>query len=430
MEDKDLNLNTNNEDEYVIGKGFTIEDEDEKAIKKAENKLKKEKKKKRKKGKSVIGTIIWILSIIIVSVGLAYGIIYAGADFMGIGFGRGQEKCEINIKMGASATDIANELNESGAVKIPMLFRLYAKLRNYDSQFKYGYYNFDSEAGYDAICQMLITEGAKAEAIKVTIPEGTGINDFTKNVDGENKTVPGIASILEKAKICTKEDFLYALTEVKLNGKLLSNADSNKTYHALEGYLFPETYEFYSFDSAECAKLAVEKMINESEKRITDEMYARAEELGYTMNEILTMASIIQLEAGIEVKTDEAKARLNDNMKGVASVFYNRLKAEETGGTLGSSPTLFYGDSFKQDDGRYNTQADNDFSAIKGLPPGPLCSPGIDAINAALYPKTSDYLYFVTDKSGNFYFHKTMAEQNATIAKLKQGKQWIYEYFN
>ena len=176
--------------------------------------------------------------------------------------------------------------------------------------------------------------------------------------------------------------------------------------------------------------MAVDKMLKETEKRITDSMFKRAEELGYSMNEILTMASIIQMESGIEVKTDEAKARLQDNMKGVASVFYNRLTSEETGGTLGSSPTLFYGDSFKQDDGRYNTQADNKFSAIKGLPPGPLCSPGIDAINAALYPKTSDYLYFVTDSSGNFYFHKTLAEQNATIAKLKQGQQWIYEYFN
>ena len=423
MEEKDINIS--NQDDYVIGKGFAIKNEDKKALKKD-----KPKKKKKKKSKSLIKNIIWILSIVIVSVGLAYGIIYAGADFMGIGFGRGQQKCEINIEMGSSATEIANELEECGAVKIPMLFRLYSKLKGYDSQFKYGYYNFDSESGYDAICQMLITEGAKAEAIKVTIPEGTGINDYTKNVNGKDETVPGIASILEKAGVCKKEDFLSALYDVKLNGKLLSSADEDRTYYTLEGYLFPETYEFYSFDSAECAKLAVEKMINESEKRITDEMYSRAEELGYSMNEILTMASIIQLEAGIDAKTEEAKSRLEDNMKGVASVFYNRLESAETGGTLGSSPTLFYGDSFRQDDGRYNTQADNDFTAIKGLPPGPLCSPGIDAINAALYPKTSDYLYFVTDSSGNFYFHKTIAEQNITIAKLKQGKEWIYEYFN
>ena len=413
----DENIKNTNSDDFVIGKGFNLPDEPPK------------KQKKQKKGKNAIKGIVWISSIIVVSVGLAFGIIYAGADFLGIGFGRG-ENTTMNIEMGTPAAKIADQLEESGAVKIPLLFRVYSKLMGYENQFKYGLYNFNTEAGYDAIAQMLINEGAKAESIKVTIPEGTGINDFTKNVNGENVVVPGITTLLEKAGVCTRSDFLIALDEVKFKSKLLKNVNVGKTYHELEGYLFPETYEFFAYDSAESAKLVVEKMINETEKRITDDMYNRAEELGYSMNEILTMASIIQLESGVETKTQEAKDRLKDNMKGVASVFYNRLDSAETGGTLGSSPTLFYGDSFRNDDGRYNTQADNDFAAIKGLPPGPICSPGIDAINAALYPKTSDYLYFVTDSSGNFYFHKTMAEQNATIQKLKQGKQWIYEYFN
>ena len=410
------------DDDFIIGKGFQLDDD-------SELNQKTRKKHGKKGGNSIAKSIVWILSIIVISVGLAFGIIYAGADFTGIGFGRGDDAV-MEIEMGTPAAQIAEQLKDSGAVKIPFLFRTYAKLKHYDSQFKYGVYTFNTEAGYKELCKMLINDGAKAQTVTVTIPEGTGINDFTKNVNGEKVTLPGIATLLENAGVCSRSDFLNALDEAKRDSKLLQCADDIKTYHTLEGYLFPETYSFYSYDSEKCARLAVDKMLKESEKRITDSMFKRAEELGYSMNEILTMASIIQMESGIEVKTDEAKARLQDNMKGVASVFYNRLTSEETGGTLGSSPTLFYGDSFKQDDGRYNTQADNKFSAIKGLPPGPLCSPGIDAINAALYPKTSDYLYFVTDSSGNFYFHKTLAEQNATIAKLKQGQQWIYEYFN
>lgn len=412
----------NSADDFVIGRGFEIDENNQ-----SDKPLRR--KSNHSGGHSLIKTIIWVLCIIIVSVGLAFGLIYAGADYMGIGFGRGDEAV-MEIKMGTPAAEIAEQLEESGAVKIPFLFRMYAKLKHYDSQFKYGVYIFNTEAGYEGLCEMLINDGAKAETVTVTIPEGTGINDFTKNVNGEKVTVPGIATLLEKAGVCSRSDFLDALDAAKRDSKLLQSADDVRTYYTLEGYLFPETYSFYSYDSEECAKLAVDKMLKESEKRITDSMFKRAEELGYSMNEILTMASIIQMESGIAVTTDEAKARLQDNMEGVASVFYNRLTSDETGGTLGSSPTLFYGDSFKQDDGRYNTQADNKFSAIKGLPPGPLCSPGIDAINAALYPKTSDYYYFVTDSSGNFYFHKTLAEQNATIAKLKQGKQWIYEYFN
>ena len=421
--------NFGSDDDFVIGKGFQIDGENNTAESQSKSEKQKKKKNKNKKGGSVIKGIIWIFSIVIVSVGLAFGIIYAGADFMGIGFGRGYDT-DMNIEMGTPASEVAEELKEAGAVKIPMLFRLYSKFKGYDSQFKYGLYTFNTEYGYEALAQMLINEGAKAESITVTIPEGTGINDFIKNVNGEKVVVPGITTILEKAGVCTRSDFLTALDEVKLNTRLLKNVNVGKTYHELEGYLFPETYDFYSYDSKECAKLVVARMIKETETRITDEMFERADQLGYSMNEILTMASIIQLEAGIETKTEDAKVRLKDNMMGVASVFYNRLNSAETGGTLGSSPTLFYGDSFRQDDGRYNTQADNKFSAIKGLPPGPVCSPGIDAINAALNPKTSDYLYFVTDSSGNFYFHKTMEEQNATINKLKQGKQWIYEYFN
>lgn len=414
----------NDDDAFIIGKGFNLE------AAQSEQPIKKPKIRKEKKNKdSTARSVIWVLSIVIISFGLAFGIIFAGADFMGIGFGRGEDTT-MDIKMGTPASTVAEKLEETGAVKIPLLFRVYAKLMGYDNQFKYGLYEFNTESGYEDLCEMLITEGAKAETVTVTIPEGTGINDFTKNVNGEKVTVPGIATLLEKNNVCTRADFLEALEEVKRDSKLLSQADDIKTYHTLEGYLFPETYDFYSYDSKESAKLAVKTMLKETEKRITDDMFKRAEELGYSMNEILTMASIVQMEAGIDVKSEDAKSRLKTNMKGVAGVFYNRLDSAETGGTLGSSPTLFYGDSFKQDDGRYNTQADNDFSAIKGLPPGPLCSPGIDAINAALYPKASEYYYFVTDSSGNFYFHKTIAEQNATIEKLKKGQQWIYEYFN
>lgn len=416
--------NLSENDDFIIENGFQLATGEEEVGKK-----RKKKKSKEKKGNSFAKNIAWILSIIIVAVGLGIGIIYAGADFTGIGFGRGADTT-MDIKMGTPAAEISEQLKDSGAVKIPMLFRVYAKLKGYDSQFKYGFYTFSTEAGYEDLCQMLISEGAKAETVEVTIPEGTGINDFTKNVNGEKVTVPGITTLLEKAGVCSRADFLEALENVKRDTKLLQNADDIRTYHTLEGYLFPETYSFYSFDDKqECARLAVEKMLSESEKRITEDMYKRAEEMGYSMNEILTMASIIQMEAGVEAKTDSAKEHLKINMQGVAGVFYNRLKSSDFP-SLGSSPTLFYGDSFKQDDGRYNTQADNKFSAIEGLPPGPLCSPGIDAINAALNPKESDYYYFVTDSSGNFYFHKTAAEQSATITKLQQGQQWVYEYFN
>ncbi len=404
MEENKNNFEFQNDDDaFIIGKGFNAPEQTE---------LKKPKKK-AKKVKNVIKTIVWILSIIIVSFSLAFGIIYAGADFMGIGFGRGADT-SMNVEMGTPASQIAEQLKDAGAVKIPMLFRLYSKFKGYDSQFKYGLYTFSTESGYEDLAQMLINEGAKAESITVTIPEGTGITDYTKNVNGEKVTVPGMGTLLEKAGVCSKSDFMAAVNSVEYKSKLLKNVNVGKTYYELEGYLFPETYEFFAYDSAESARLVVSKMIAESEKRITEAMFDRAEELGYSMNEILTLASIIQMEAG----------QSTSEMANVAGVFYNRLNSDDFA-TLGSSPTCYYGTEYKNDDGRYNTYN------IEGLPPGPLCSPGIDAIKAALYPtEGTDYYYFVTDKNGKFYYHKTMKEQNATISKLQQGNNWIYEYFD
>lgn len=400
MQNNNFNIN---DDDFVIGKGFNVSEPETKA----------HKKKKAKKGSSIIKNIIWILSIIVVSVALAGSVIMGLFDYVGLGFGRG-EAVQVDIPYGSSTVAIAEKLEESGAVKMPIFFRIFSKLKGYESQYKYGLYTFSSDIGYSNIADMLMNDGAKAESVTVTIPEGTGINDYTHIVDGEEKTIKGIATILEEKGVCKKSDFIYALNEVELDSKLLKNCNDGRTYYTLEGYLFPDTYEFYSYDSEECARMVVEKMIKQAESKITDDMYKRAEEMGYSINEILTMASIIQMESGQSVEC----------MPSVAAVFYNRLDSKEFT-TLGSSPTCYYGGSFKNDDGRYDTYK------AKGLPPGPLCSPGIDAIKAALYPATDKdgFYYFVTDRDGNFYFHKTLAEQNATIAKLQQGDNWVYETF-
>ncbi len=396
------------DDEFVIGKGFSVGEYE------GDTAPKKKRKKRSKKRHGAFGGIVWITAIVVVAVALAVGIIYAGADYLGLGFGRGED-VEMEIPYGSSTSAVAEKLEETGAVKIPLLFRVYSKLKGYEGQYKYGLYTFNTESGYDKLAYMLMNDGAKAESVKVTIPEGTGINDYIKNVNGEDVTVKGIATILEEKGVCSKEDFLYALNEVELEGKLLENCNEGKTYYALEGYLYPDTYDFYAYDSEECARMVVNKLISTADEKITDGMYKRAAEMGYSMNEILTMASIVQMEAGNNT----------DEMKNVAAVFYNRLDGGDTGGTLGSSPTCYYGDSFRNDDGRYNTYE------VNGLPPGPLCSVGIDAINAALYPiEDSPYYYFVTDSDGNFYYHKTLAEQNKTISNLQGKGNWIYEYFD
>lgn len=376
----------NSSDDFVIGKGFEIDGGEN-----GDNKGKK-KKGRHSAGKSIIKTIIWILCIIIVSVGLAFGVIYAGADYMGIGFGRGSD-VTIEIEQGMSTEQIAEELKEAGAVKIPLLFRVYAKLKHYDSQFKYGVYSFNTEAGYEAISQMLIEEGALAQSVKVTIPEMSSIDD--------------IAEILEENGVCTKSDFINEVQNGEFGYDFIDDIPVDNVYYRLEGYLFPETYDFYNFDSEECAHLAVEKMLKTLDDKLTDGMMQKISESGYTLHEIMTMASIVELEAGGSP----------DEMANVAAVFYNRLESDDFT-TLGSSPTRKY----PYGGGKYNTYES------PGLPPGPLCSPSLKSIEASIEPTEDfDYYYFVTDASMKFYYNKTLAEHNSTIARLQAANNWIYE---
>lgn len=362
------------------------------------------------KGKRKIKSWLLVVAALAVVALVIFG--WAYAEFSGAL--KSGDTCYVTIKQGSSVSSIAAELKKVGAIDSELLFRVYSKFAKTETLYKYGSYEFENNIGYKEIAKHLINEGERAKTVTVVIPEGTGIYDYTKDVNGNDVTVPGIGTLLERAGVCAKQDFYDALDEVSFDSKLLSNANTARAYCPLEGYLFPETYDLYVGNSKDCAKKAVERMLGETEKRITDDMYKRAEEMGYKMNEILTMASIIQMESGQNAK----------EMPNVAAVFYNRLKSDAFS-TLGSSPTCYYGTFYKGNDGRYDTYK------VAGFPPGPLCSPGIDAINAALYPtENTAYYYFVTDSKGKFYFHKTGAEQDATINRLQKEGNWIYEYFN
>ena len=373
------------DDDFVIGRGFEIDEN-------SGSDNPKGKGSKHSGGHSLVKTLVWVLCIIIVSVGLAFGVIYAGADYMGIGFGRGTE-CTVEIEQGMGTKQIAEELKDCGAVKIPFLFRMYAKLKHYDGQFKYGVYTFNNEAGYEALSVMLIEEGAKAQSVHVTIPEMSSVDD--------------IAKILEEKGVCTKSDFLSEVQTGEFDYDFVKEIPEEKVYYRLEGYLFPDSYDFYNFDSKECAHLAIDKMLKTLDEKLDSTLCKKISDSCYTLHEIMTMASIVELEAGGSP----------DEMANVAAVFFNRLKSDGFS-TLGSSPTRKY----PYGNGRYNTYE------AAGLPPGPLCSPSLNSIKASAEPTENfDYYYFVTDASMKFYYNKTLSEHNSTIARLKAAKNWIYE---
>lgn len=231
-----------------------------------------------------------------------------------------------------------------------------------------------------------ITTTTLSRTVRVTFPEGYSLVQ--------------IAERLEENGVCDAKAFIEAANDPELYETYSFLKDVEDTEHrafAAEGYIFPNTYDFYR---NEAPKKALNRFLKNTEKQITDDMKKRAEELGYTIDEILTIASIIQKEAGIL-----------SEMGKVSSVIYNRLG--DSYNRLGCDVTIHYLNKYvipyiDGDTDRYNEYY-NTYKCY-GLPKGPICNPGLDAINAALYPEDTPYKFFVTDKELNFYYAETYEE--------------------
>ena len=377
-------------DDFVIGEGFVVDtsaDEETSAA---------PAKKGKRKNKGVGSALLRILIIIFVSLFLAFSIILLGAEYLGIGMNRGKEVV-VDIKKGSSTRQIAEELKEVNAINSTFLFRVYSKLMGYDGEYQYGIYTFKNELGYSDLTELLRTEGAVAESVRVTIPERASIDDIIK--------------LLVENGVCSRADFINAMDSDRYDYDFIEALPTEQVYYRFEGYLFPDTYDFYCYDnSVECAELAIDKMLKRMDEVLTKDLRKTARDRGYSVHEVLTMASIVELEASGNP----------EQMKNVAQVFYNRLSDWENP-LLGSSPTAKY----KHGQGRYDTNKN------PGLPPGPYCSPSAKAIEAACNPNEEcKATYFVTDASMNFYYTYSLKEHNQIISKLKRENNWIYEYFD
>ncbi|MGI6270148.1 MAG: endolytic transglycosylase MltG [Candidatus Howiella sp.] len=392
------------DDDFVIGRGFKIEDKGENiTLNTGERRIPERKttaapppggrsRRRKKKKSGCLGAFAWIIITLGISVGLAVAAIFGASDVFGIGK---SGLSEVNIPEGSSTVEIAESLKDAGAIRFPMLFRLYSKVKHTDGTYQYGLYSINNEGGYDGIIDQLQKEGAKADTTELRI--------------AEMSTVKKIAAALEENGVCTASDFSSVMRSVTFDYDFVKEIPTEMVAVRLEGYLAPDTYEFYVTDDSKTgAELAIRRMLDRTAEIWTSDRRAKAETMGYSIHEIMTMASIIELEAGGSSQTD---------MQNVAAVFYNRLSWNDRK-LLGSSPTAAYAQLYGND--RYDT------NKTEGLPPGPLCAPSEAAIEAALNP-TPDfaYYYFVTDASATFHYSKTLAEHNSTISRLQNSGNWL-----
>ncbi len=220
--------------------------------------------------------------------------------------------------------------------------------------------------------------------VTVAVPEGTCSTQ--------------IASLLEENGVCAASEFLSAVNNPENLALLpVTLTEQDERAFLLEGYIFPDTYEFYTDCSGQAA---LERFLENTRVKLTQTYQTRAEELGFTMDEVLSIASIIQEEAGNPV-----------NMPMVSSVIHNRLQSSRYPYLQCDVAIRYLEDYVKPyfSPEQYDTitYAYNINSKRKGLPAGPITNPGTDAIEAALYPADSDYYFFVTDSEENYYYAET-----------------------
>lgn len=293
----------------------------------------------------------------------------------------------VQIPEGASTATIGELLAGEGIVKNGLAFRLAARLSHQDVGLQAGWYELSPSMTTDAILKKLAA--GDVAHFRVTIPEGL--------------TVPEIVSRLVAAHVGDEAALERAVSDRGLVAEWLP-ADA-QVKEPLEGYLFPDTYTFpYGVTADE----AVAAMVDRFRSVWTDERLARAEALGLTVNAATTLASIIELET-----------KFPEDRPLVSAVFHNRLKR---GMALRSDVTTAYAvgkpasqltrEDF-QDPSPYNTYV------APGLPPGPICSPSLASLEAALAPADVDYLYFVAQPDGHLLYATTYSQHLRNVAKVR-----------
>lgn len=296
----------------------------------------------------------------------------------------------ITVEQGDGFNDVFNKLEDAGFIKQKALCYIFLMYRDYQTvEYEPGVYYLESNDGLEYnIETMMIKPSGSKDTVRLTFPEGW--------------TVAQIFEKIEKYNVCTAEK-LYANLDMIADQYSFVKEINMKSgrYLKAEGYLFPDTYDFFIEESPASV---LKKLFSNFENKWTSEYSARLKELDMTMDEIINIAAMIQREA-----------KNTSQMSVISSVIHNRLKKSSTFPTLDMNSTKDYITSLKP----YNLFTDfyyelylgtyNTYSA-QGLPPGPICNPGAAAIKAALYPANTDYYFFMHSSSGEIYLARTAEE--------------------
>lgn len=306
------------------------------------------------------------------------------------------------------AFEVIDELGDKELINNPLFCKLFAKIMSLDVKkdregnkktiiFPAGTYFLNSSMGVEGMLNEIRTNGVDSNTVKLTFPEGYTIEQVFEKLDDNGVcSASSLYKVMEGDEIFNKFSFLSTITEKGLR------------YRALEGYLYPDTYEFYI---GEAPTSVIERFLNNFEDRWSETYSSQAAALGYTVDEIITVASILEKEA------NDA-----DQMSVISSIIYNRLESSSFP-FINCDSTAMYIENYKESlekTGKYSDYMKvYDTYQKTGLPVGPICCPGADAIYAALHPDSTDYYYFLHDKEGNIYLASTASEHQNNLQYLE-----------
>lgn len=400
MSDKNYN------DESISASGDALSSRDEHNSKQRKSPISKNRQKKT----GCLGGLMYFIFIVSISVILACLGWMAASDVLALNKGSDtieitlpeeiftQKEVDVTDSDGnvtgtdtinvADIGEVATILKDAGIIKYKALFTLYSGISDAKEKMDPGTYSLNTEYDYRAIVKKMQFGSDSQVRTMVTFPEGF--------------TMKEIFTRLEENKICKYDELMDCAANVEFNYKFLENVPLGDASR-LEGFLYPDTYEFYQGMTPEAA---IDTFLQIFHYKLTAEMWTLAEKKGLSMRDIVNIASMIEKEAA----NDDERAT-------IASVIYNRLAANMA---LGIDATIQYALPEHKEtltaedlaiDSPYNTRM------YTGLPPTPIANPGFPSIMAALKPATTNYLYYALDTETKTHkFFKTAAEFNAFVA--------------
>ncbi|MGN0614125.1 MAG: endolytic transglycosylase MltG [Porcipelethomonas sp.] len=357
----------------------------------------KKRSRKRKKRSARLPVVLMLTTIIFtVAICLSIVIIAVGRDMLAIG--KSDSIKMVTIPKGADARSVSQLLEDEGIIEIPKAFEIVSKLSGADGSFIPGQYELSPSDAYETIITKLTTafSDEDRESVDITFVEGISIYDAAK--------------LLEENNVCEAEKFIFYFNAggfgFDFEDKLPTSTASK--FYRMEGYLFPDTYRFYVESDPESVCM---KIYQNFENKITDEYYQQMQKMGMTLDEVITLASMVQAEAPTA-----------ESMKMVASVFENRLADADEFPMLQSDPTTYYVEEIIKPNIQVPSNAIFEaYDTYKGhgLPPGAIGNPGIDAIEAVLYPADTDYYYFCADiDTREIFYAETIEEHEENLAVI------------